>query len=251
MKIQTLLFLSVSLICQSYLSISKTNLVQEQKQISGRYINMTFLNKTLDELPSAIPAYCFEMNFTGANKVNIFYGFEEAKLSYRKEKDHFVLLKAYQGKDMFFTFNRDSTITLLDSVWTGIAGNSQFKKMNKIDDHKWVFEYYLNDKLIAGDYILYKQNKRTRRNVIFKPNGKVTGLKNFVRYTLCYSGDCVGETEPLSNIITFEDTDNVTTNYSFKVDTKTRALSIYELSEPVEDIKGNRKVKGMIFDLRK
>ncbi len=191
------------------------------------------------------------MNFTRSNKVNILYGFEEAKVAYRKEKDYFILLKAYQGKDMIFTLNNDSSITLVDSVWTGIPSNSNFKKVNKIEGYKWVFEYFLNENLIAGDYTLFKENKPTRRKVVFNPDGKVTGLDNFVKYSICFSGDCVGETEPVSNIITFQDNNGVSKNYSFNIDKKTRSLNVYKLSESIKDIKGNRSIENKIFDLRK
>jgi hypothetical protein len=107
--------------------------------------------------------------------------------------------------------------------------------------------------VIAGKYLIYKNNKPTQQYVIFAANGSVTGLEDYTGYSLCYAGDCMGETRIESNIISFEDNNvksETTCDYTFEIDRKNRILSIYALAAPVKDIDGDREIMGKVFDLR-
>ncbi|WP_254563113.1 hypothetical protein [Dyadobacter diqingensis] len=218
----------------------------ENTKITGRYINETFLGSVSDSIPGLIPVYCYEMNFSDADSVDILYGFEQAKLAYKKSGDKYLLVKALKDKDMVFTLNDDHTITLIDSAWNGATKNSQFKAAKGDTD----FIHSLNQQIIAGEYNLFSSGKIAPQKVVFSADGAVKGLENFTRYTICYSGDCMGEIYPISNSITLSNDKNEALTFAFKKDKERKTLSIYHIEAPVQDIKGERAIKGIAFDLR-
>ena len=218
--------------------------------ISGKYVNQTFLQQVSDSIPGQIPVYCYELNFTGNDSVDILYGFEQASLAYKKDGKKYLLIHALQDKDMSFTLTNDSTLTLVDSTWNGVTRNSTFKKSNRTTAQTWDFEAFLNDRMIAGEYDLYKENKPSGQKVVFDADGSVTGLENFDRYNICYSGDCVGEIYPVSNSITFSNGKKEVFTYAFKKDKAKKTVSIFQIEGPVRDIKGERAIKELAFDLR-
>lgn len=228
----------------------KKNMVTQSEEISGRYINKTVLDQAGNLLKGTVPEYCFELDFVSNDSVSVFYGFEEAKLAYKKDGNHYKLLKASRYGDMAFTTNKDGSISLKDSLWTKIPAASIFMKVPEVKGKKWVFDYYLNDQVIAGTYLLYDQNKTIGKKVVFMANGKISGLSNYKKYSLCYSGDCVGITKPVSNIITMISPDLNPKDFSFTIDKNKKTLKIFKLAEPVKNIKGEISIKEMIFDLR-
>lgn len=247
-KLMQLMALSAGILISS--CAEKKSTVTQNEGISGRYINKTVLDQTTNLLKGTVPEYCFELNFISNNSVSVFYGFEETKLGYKKDGDQYKLLKASRYGDMSFVLNNDGSISLKDSLWTKIPSASTFIKVRKINGKKWVFDYYLNDQLIAGAYSLYDQNKATGQKVVFTPNGNINGLSNYKKYSLCYSGDCVGITQPASNIITMVSSDLKKEDFSFTIDKNKNRLKIFKLGEPIKDIKGEISIKEMIFDLR-
>ena len=218
----------------------------ENTKITGRYINETFLGSVSDSIPGLIPVYCYEMNFSNADSVDILYGFEQARLAYKKSGDKYLLVKALKDKDMIFTLNDDHTITLIDSAWNGANKNSQFETAKGDTD----FINSLNQQMIAGEYNLFRSGKFEAQKVIFSANGTVKGLENFTSYTICYSGDCVGEIYPISNSITLSNDKKETVTFALKKDNARKTLGIYHIEAPVQDIKGERAIKGIAFDLR-
>lgn len=222
--------------------------------ISGRYINVTFLDQLPDQIPGSIPVYCLEINFTGSDSAEVYNGFEEYKLAYKKEGDHNVFVNAVQGKDLPFTIYEDGNLILADSIWTGVKSVSSFKKINEednTDNQKWLFEKYLNEKMISGDYLLFDNNNNPGQVVKFKSDGSVEGLRNYKTYSVCFAGDCTGETSPVSNTVTFKTVSNESLTFSFRYDRKNHSVFFYDISEPVSDIKGERKILGVSFELRK
>jgi len=227
---------------------------QTEDRISGRYINVTFLDQLPDQIPGSIPVYCLEINFTGSDSAEIYNGFEEFKLAYRKEGDNFLFVKAVQGNDLSFINNEAGVIILADSVWTGRPTKSVFRKVsedNYTGDNKWVIEKYLNEKMIAGDYLLFENTNTPGQVVKFLSDGNVEGLRNYKTYSVCFAGDCTGETSPVSNTVTFKTISNESVTFSFRYDRKNNSVVFYDLSEPVSDIKGERKILGVSFELRK
>lgn len=219
--------------------------------LSGKFVNDTFLRQTADSIPGLIPVYCYELNFISKDSVDILYGFEQSRLAYKKDGKNYLLVHALQDKDMSFTVNTDKTITLVDSAWNGVTRNSTFKESTLSTEQKWDFENHLNQLMIAGAYSLFKGNKQSDEKVTFSLDGSVTGLENFKRYNLCYSGDCVGEIYPISNSITFSNEKKEVFTYAFKTDKSKKTLSIYQIEGPVKDIKGERAIKDLAFDLRR
>jgi hypothetical protein len=219
--------------------------------MSGKFVNQTFLDAIPDSIPGLIPAYCFEMDFVSPDSVKIFYGFEEATLAYKKSGKYYVLIKAAQGKDMPFYVNKDQTITLADSNWTNLKTNSRFSKVLSNNGPEWDFETYLNRQMIAGNYILFKNDKPTGQKVSFQADGIVSGIHDFKTYSICYSGDCVGEVYPISNNITFLNSKNEPVTYAFVKSKVSQKLGLFNIEAPIKDMKGERAMKELVFDLRK
>jgi len=221
------------------------NSEKEAAKLSGKFINETFLRQVADSIPGLIPVYCYQLTFNGTDSVDILYGFEQAKLAYKKTGKKYQLVKALQDQDMTFILNNDNSITLIDSAWNGTNKNSAFK------ESKSNFVTALNEQMIAGEYKIYRNGTQTSQRVVFNADGTVTGLEKFTNYSLCYSGDCVGEIYPISTSITFSNEKTETVMYAFKIDKSKKTLGIYHIEAPVKDIKGERAVKGLAFDLRK
>ncbi len=222
--------------------------------ISGRYINMTFLEQLPEKIPGTIPFYCLEINFTDNDSAEIFNGFEEFKLAYGKGDQRHVFMKAVQGNDLHFIFNDSGNILLIDSAWTGLNINSEFRRVSEDEygsSHKWFFEKYLNEKMLAGDYILSDKSKSSGELIVLTSDGKVTGLRNYSAYSICYSGDCTEETFPVSNTIAFTNDNGAVTVYSFTFNSEKNSVIFRKLSEPVPDIKGEREIQDIAFELIK
>ena len=220
------------------------NSEDENQKLTGKFVNETFLSKVSDSIPGLIPVYCYQLNFDGTDSVDILYGFEQTRLAYQKTGNKYKIIKALKDEDMIFVLNEDEGITLIDSAWNETNKNSTFKK-SQIN-----FVTALNARMIAGEYSIFRDNKQTPQNVTLKADGTVTGLEKFTNYTLCYSGDCVSEIYPISNSITFTNEKSEQFMYAFKIDKSKKSLEIYHIEAPVKDIKGERAVMGITFDLR-
>lgn len=222
--------------------------------ISGRYINRTFLEQLPEKIPGTIPFYCLEIVFTGKDSAEIYNGFEEFKLAYRKEDQDHVFMKAMQGNDLHFIITDKGDILLIDSARTGLKINSEFRRVSEEEygnSHKWVFEKFLNEKMLAGNYILSDKSKSSGEKVVLTSDGKVTGLRDYSAYSICCSGDCTEETFPVSNTITFTNDNGSVTVYSFTYNSENNSVLFRTLSEPVSDIKGEREIKDIAFELIK
>ncbi|MCF2442736.1 hypothetical protein L0657_02120 [Dyadobacter sp. CY345] len=220
------------------------NSEDENQKLTGKFVNGTFLSKVSDSIPGLIPVYCYQLDFNGTDSVDVLYGFEQTKLAYQKTGNKYKIINALKDEDMIFVLNEDEGITLIDSAWNGTTKNSTFKKS------KSNFVTALNERIIAGEYKIFKDDKQTPQNVTLNADGTISGLEKFTNYTLCYSGDCVSEIYPISNSITFSNEKTEKVMYAFKIDKIKKSLEIYHIEAPIRDIKGERAVKGVAFDLR-
>lgn len=245
----TTLFVASLISCASKETVKNNNSSIGDTAVSGRYVNFTFLKNVTEKLPEEIPWYCFELNFLSTDSVEVFGGFEEYKLAYKKQGNGFVLIDATFKGDMFFTI-KDSVILLQDIAWTGIAGHSEFKRVPEPSTNKWLFDSYYREQIIAGEYELLKKDETSSSEVVFKADGSVTGFLNYTRYDVCYSGDCIGTTSEPAYIITFYG-HSIAEDYAFTTDKKKREISLYEIAPPIEDIKGDRPIKDKVFTLKK
>jgi len=240
---------AVILIAVFLFEIEITN-AESSNETLGRFINKTFLDQTVDKIPGTLPVYCFQMNFYSSDSVNISFGFEKANFAYKKDGENFLIVNAYQKKDMLFVLNTDNSITLIDSVWTGIPSNSRFIGVSGSDAER-EFDRILNNKIIAGEYFSFWENKPTGKRIIFQSDGVIAGMDNYNRYSICYSGDCIEETKTPSNIIYLINHEGAEVPYAFKKSIADGSINIYELGPQIKDIKGERTIDGQIFDLRK
>ncbi|MCE7065509.1 hypothetical protein [Dyadobacter sp. CY326] len=217
--------------------------------LSGHYVNETFLETAKDSIPGTINTYCYDVDFVSADSVKVFYGFEEAMLAYAKSGKKYAIKKALQDKDLLFSIDENQRLVLEDSAWKQSKENSVFAKNNASAAGEWHFPEQLNATMIARSYEIFEKGKATGKKVVFDANGKVTGLNDFTMYELCFSGDCVGEVHPISNNITFTSPSNSGTTYAFQFNKEKKILNIYNIEAPIQDIKGERGIKDVAFEL--
>ena len=222
------------------------------KNISGRFVNATFLDQILDSVAGHIPVLWYEMNFISTDSVDVFNGVEEPnRIVYRKNIDHYELDMQDLGDTILFTL-KDSLIMLVDSASHSGGFNSIFRRI----DSTWSLNRLINERTIAGGYILYRKGKPTQQKVVFMPDGSVNGLNGYgPYYSICYSGACVDAITSSFNTINFcSDTDCFHSNQrktcAFSIDKRDKMLKIYQVKEPSEDAEEEASVGALLFDLR-
>lgn len=220
---------------------------------SGRYLNRTVLQACPDKMPVDVPHYCLEMNFNGKDSVTLDNGFEVFTLpvTATKNENEFSISKATLYGDMLFLLASDSTIVLLDTAWTKQAGSSSFAKITQGSKSEWSFSNFLNDCIIAGDgYAWFKQGNLIPGAVTFSADGQIKGMGPYVKYELCYAGDCLEETDPPSRTMDLIDDKGNRETYSMKTVEGKMAIELYKIGDPVPDQKGGRPIGAMVHELR-
>jgi len=249
MKINLLLKFSAALI--SIVAIdgcNKENTKTDEVVLRGHYINQSFLDVVEDSIPGLINTYCYELDFVSDDSVKVFYGFEEAMLPYAKSGDKYAIKKALQDKDLLFSIDESKKLILEDSAWTQSNKNSFFAQVAAPSGTEWIFPTALNEKMVAGSYQIFEKGKATGRKVSFSAEGKVTGIGDFKSFELCFSGDCVGEVHPVSNNITLH-AEAGSATYAFQFNTAKKILNLYNIEAPIQDIKGERGIKNVAYEL--
>lgn len=214
-------------------------------EVHGHFVNMTFLDNISDSLPGTIPVYCYEFNFSYKDSVDINFGFETARFGTSRSGDTMIIKNACNKGDLSILLNPDSSFVLIDSAWTGLEVNSVFKKSELITKDEWHFDYYLNEQMIAGKYFVDAPPTSSQMSFFeFDASGKIKGFDQFITYKICYSGDCVGLTTPLSNTIDFTDIKGNTTTFAFAINnTFGRHINLFKLGESLPDMKGEIPIK--------
>lgn len=224
----------------------------KQERIYGRYINQTFLEESAAGLIAETQAYCFALNFISADTVEVDYGFEQARLGYKKLNDRYVLLDAKQGADLAFTLSQDSTLTLMDTQWgklndrwEGRAHPIKFQRAKNPQTQLWSFKNWLNAKLVAGEYSLYDQNGfskgKTPNKAVVKlnPDGSVVDFYNYIVYSICFAGDCLEEARLPANLITFKTIEGKEILYKFVREPASGQINLYPVGPMAKDSNGN------------
>lgn len=220
--------------------------------LQGRYVNQTFLDKNADSMNFATPGYCFQLVFVDGNKVFVDRGFEGDTLYVGQEKDRLSLLKATFNGDLPILPDADGKgLVLLDSSVTGKPYVSRFVKVEDQKEGVPTLVWMVNEQMVAGTYTLHEKGASTDRKVSFLPSGSVSGLDGFDSYTLCFTGDCMQTTLPYFNTLTLSGPAGKSATYAYSVDKGKSKLSLYAIEDPIPDTKGERKVKDLVFDLRK
>ena len=216
---------------------------------AGRYFNRTVLDKCPAAMPVDVPHYALELTFSAKDTVDIFNGIEKYTLPYSStdKKCEFRINGASLFGEMYFTVDQDSTVMLYDTAWTKLTTPSTFKLAELSNRSEWEFETFINECVIAGAYVIIEDDKT--KQVMFLPNGQVTGLKNFLSYKLCFSGDCLEETEPRANTIDFFTDKGTTETYAFKMLSHRKNYQFHSIGDPIPDIKGGRSIGPMVFEI--
>ncbi|UUC44328.1 hypothetical protein [Flavobacterium cerinum] len=233
--------LLITFLCITFFSCEKNT----NYNLSGTFINKTYLEQSKTALLSDIPFYAVELTF---NKDSILFsnGFETGKLAYNKKGNQYLLKKAYQNngiiKDLIIEATSDSTFTLLDHDYTTRNSDSNFKKS------KIAFETALAQNLLEGQYEIHFPDSLKTRKVNFESNG-VTNLPGYIQYSICYSGDCMQLVDDKINLITL--TNSHKTDFFGWKRGADNTLEFYTVSAPIPDIKGGQKIIEKAFVLKK
>ena len=218
----------------------------------GKFINTTVLNTCPGAMPADIPHFCFEFIFRDHGMVDVDNGFEKFRLPFKPAGDpcRFVIEGASLFGDMYFTLQGDSVLQLLDTAWTKLNTSSTFEKRYDKEGKELGFEHALNECVIAGEYALFIKGELSSHFVTIMANGQINGLKPYLGYALCYAGDCLEETDPPSRTIDLLDTRGNRETFAFKSVEGKMAIELYQLGDPIPDMKGGRSIGPMIYELR-
>jgi len=218
--------------------------------LAGKFINYTVLEHCPDILPGQVPSYVVGMHFKSKDTVDLTNGFEQFRLRYTGPSDSctYTIIQATQFGDMHFKLQGDTMIQLYDSAWTQLKQASIFRRID--ETLPWDFDNYLNECVLVGTFDLVKEGVPPNHKVVFLRNGQVDGMSPYLSYEICYAGDCLGETDPPSNTIDFLDDRNTKTTFAMKIASGRRLIQFYSIADPAPDIKGERKIGPLAFELK-
>lgn len=247
----TLLLFSI-IIVGLFSCTEKTASSSKCKVPSGRYINSTVLKNCPNKMPYDVPSYTYEMTFNGKDSVAFDNGFENYTLPFSATANacEFLIPKASVAGDMIFRVTSDSTLELVDTAWTKVPSASFYSKVTNATQQSWGFKEFVNQCVIAGDYSLFVDGNLQPNQASFIVNGQLNGMKPFIGYAICYAGDCLGETDPPSRIIELIDQQGKVQTFSFKNVEGKMAIELYEIGEPKPDVKGERPIGKLKYELR-
>lgn len=215
----------------------------------GKYVNTTVLNACPAKMPYDVPSFAYELNFNGKDSVTLDNGFESFTLPMSEAGNtcDYKLANASLHGDMMLKVTSDSTVELADTAWTQMPSFTTFKKLTNPANG---FVHQLNDCLVSGSYAWFKDGNLVEGEVTLLPNGDVVGMKPYVRYVLCYAGDCLGETNPPSATIDLVDDQGKVETFSYKKVEGKMAIELYAIGEAQEDVKGERPIGKLVHELR-
>lgn len=242
------------LFCTIFISCKNSAIIPDSKScvLSGTYFNQTVLSDCTDSLPGLAPYFALEISFVERDSVDLNTGVEHVRLGYSQhgEKDcDYKISGATQFGDMYFTAEGDSVLHLTDSAWTKVNGASLFQRERNESRSNWEFDNYYNECFIAGTYKMTKPEPRPNP-IYFLPNGQVTGIKPYLAFSLCYAGDCLEETAEPSNIIEMTTDRGTRELFVIKTNDDHSVIHFYKVGEPIQDIKGQRSIGDLAFELK-
>ena len=223
----------------------------EKPSLSGRYVNQTFLDEMSDSLGFTPRYYCLQMHFVDSARVFIDRGFEGDTLDYIREGDSFKLVGASSLGDMSISTAEDGRLVLNDSAFTGTGRRSSFARLEEGQDAAKAWTRMINERMASGEYEIIDKGKTTGKKASLSPDGSVTGLADYVAYELCYTGDCLQTTMPYRNIMYLIKADGTRDTFAYNIGNGRKGLQIFAVGDPIPGTKGERKVLGIVHDLRK
>lgn len=235
------------------ISVTKTPILPVD--VTGYWVNLSFIDHAKQDVLGSKDFYCCEMVFDD-DSVLIDNGFEEYFLAYSIKDSVCILRQAFQDRDLYLKIHSDYTMSFIDTSLDYVHGNDVFMCPETLssEEHSDIninFISMLNDSLISGKYYLYIKGKPAKTEVEFFSDGKVIGLQGFSDYELCYSGDCMEMPDSAVNVILLAKDNGDADDYVWEGNRTQNYLRIYELEAPIADIKGQRKIKRLLFDLRR
>lgn len=218
--------------------------------LKGHWANTTLVQQIKDYLPGYSGDWIYsEIIFDGVDSALVRNGFESPyKVSFKKEDLGYVLEITPDRKDLNVYFIlHEGRLVVVDPGSHNKIFPVVFTQVDTMVNEKDEFTAYLNRNVIAGEYILLQNNQPVR----FTEKGDVIGLPGYRNYEICYSGDCMCEIDTYNVISLIRDSPETGFDYfAWERDTVEGRLLIYRLSPPVPDIKGERMVTGIQFELK-
>ena len=145
--------------CNKKLNNSET---ATSRSLAGNYLNESFLKKTKDSLPGAIPLFCLEVIFSGKDSAEFYNGFETFYLKMKRQGDTLVFQNAFQknGKlrPLIAVIGKEEELTLIDHEFTGAKKPSVFKKSSIVNNEKWKFNQAFNKSMLNGEFAVFNFN---------------------------------------------------------------------------------------------
>ncbi|WP_306352674.1 hypothetical protein [Flavobacterium sp. '19STA2R22 D10 B1'] len=217
-------------------------------QLEGRFVNQSFLDQVKNSPLNYIPQYCTSITFI-KDSVEIENGYETYKLPYTRNKNIYTIKDAFQndGKinDLILKATTDSTFISKDSLYTTVATNSKFIKVKSSN-----FNQKLNQAVLVGSYKITFPKEAEGKIIKFNKEGGIENFKPYNFYELPYSGDGAEmiDTDAKMNAIYFFPR---TLLYGWKYADNKKDIILYNVSPPIRDIKGGRKVLKKAYELEK
>lgn len=229
--------------CMTLFSCSKS---ESDYKLSGRFINTSYLEQSKTKLLQNIPFYGTEITFE-KDSIVFTNGFETGKLAYTQKGNRYILKEAYQHnghlKELILEATSDSTFTLYDTEYTTASTPSVFTTS------KIPFESALAKKVIDGTYEIQYPEALKNTRVTFSAF-TITGLPDYNRYNLCYSGDCMQMITDTINSIYLSRPDGHTDLFGWQNGLQ-QTLELYRVSDPIPDSKGGQRITQKAFILKK
>src|SRR5690606_16963321 len=137
---------------------------------------------------------------------------------------------------------------LEDTGWTDLPANTTFRQAPTEERKSWSFRQHLSACVFRHTYVRHVDGKPQAGRIEALPNGQLSGMRPYLGYTLCYSGDCLEEVQPVMPNITFINDSGELHTYGLQILDNGYHLQFFHLAPPVPDVKGERQVGALAFE---
>jgi hypothetical protein len=189
----------------------------------------------------------FKSKFVSKDSAEIDNGIETFSLPIGMKEDTCILHHAYRSpqgiEDLEVIYINDSILVINDAGYTKKTMGSRFKKSTAS------FQSLVNEATISATYQIITPKSKTQL-VEFTPGGDIIGLSPYTNYEICYAGDCLEEPLIPALVISLKSPDQ-SKDFTWQYDKQTQILTLFNLEKPKKDIKGERRFKEYLCDLKK
>lgn len=209
-----------------------------KKASEGLYINQTLLDSmNQNSIWWEMPRLAEQITILKGDTILIDNFIEKGNIHFSYLNDSIIKIdQLMYGATFSFHVQNDSQLHLTDTLNFKNGATMSFAKSEK------GFQQLMNEKLIAGNYsVLASKEKKT---VVFSADGSIKDW-NYIKYELCYAGDCAEMPADRANIIVFH-TEKGIEFMTIKIEKRNdgRYVILNKLKEGSPDEKGNMQLAG-------